>query len=451
MKPQKLLFLFPLLAFPAAKFLFGYSAGPLPRHTAGFREQSCHQCHSSYRVDEGRTIGGVFDIRGVPKSYEPGHVYPITVIIGQPGQSRWGFELSVRHASSGKQAGILTALDPTTQIKEESGVQYVEHTSAGTRRGTADGPVEFLFNWTAPDTSGGPVFFNASGNAADGSDTPLGDYVYTAGAYSAAPGAAGNIPTAKPGRAEGTHKPGLAETSKIAALPASVDLNKGSVEIHVQHRFFQSISDSTPGNAFGIDYGANINLGVNYAFTDRLSAGVSRARLDQIVNFSGTYELMTRRDSFWKMSLLAGIEGKENFTRQFSPFVQLASSFDLKVLRLHAVPTIVFNSRDDRLVDAAPALAINPTSNHTFSLGLGADLALTERFSLIGEAVPRLAGFGGFVRRQPEFSGGLEIRTPAHVFTILVSSSREFGPSKYAVNAENRNVSLGFNIYRRIK
>jgi hypothetical protein len=89
-------------------------------------------------------------------SYEPGHVYPITVIMGQPGQSRWGFELSVRHARSGKQAGTLTSLDPTTQIKEEAGVQYIEHTSAGTRRGTADGPVEFLFTWTAPGTSGGP-------------------------------------------------------------------------------------------------------------------------------------------------------------------------------------------------------------------------------------------------------------------------------------------------------
>ncbi|MBZ5494969.1 MAG: DUF5777 family beta-barrel protein [Acidobacteriia bacterium] len=451
MKLQKLVLLFPLFTLPSVALLFGYSSGPLPRHTAGFREPTCHQCHSSYRLDEGRTIGGVFEIRGVPKTYERGQVYPITVIVGQPGQSRWGFELSVRHTRSGNQAGQLASVDSTTQVKEEAGVQYIEHTSTGTREGTADGPVEFYFNWTAPDPSGGPVFFNAAGNAADDSGTPSGDYIYTAGAYSGVSGGAGNIPIARPSREEGGRSEDQAQTSKLVDLPAPVDLNKGSVEIHIQHRFIQSLSDSSAGDAFGIDFGANINLGVNYAFTNRFSAGVARARFDQVINFNGTYELQTRRNSFWKMSLLAGVEGKNNFEKQFSPFVQLATSFDYKALRLHVVPTAVFNSRDDTLVRTSRTRVINPGSDQTFSLGLGADIALNERLSLIGEIVPRLAGFGGFVKRQPEFSGGLEIRTPAHVFTILVSTSRDFGPSKYAVNADNSDVSLGFNIYRRIK
>jgi hypothetical protein len=53
----------------------------------------------------------------------------------------------------------------------------------------------------------------------------------------------------------------MSETSRILDLPSPVDLNKGTVEVHIQHRFFQSISDSTAGDAFGIDFGANINLG----------------------------------------------------------------------------------------------------------------------------------------------------------------------------------------------
>lgn len=456
MKLLKLLPLFLVLSLSTAALLFGYSSGPLPRLTAGFHENTCHQCHNSYRLNEGRTIGGFFEIRGVPKTYEQGVVYPLTVIIGQPGQSRWGFELSVRHIRSGQQAGQLAPMDPTTQVKEAGGIQYVEHTISGTRDGTADGPVEFRFNWTAPDPAAGAVFFNAAGNAADASMTPYGDFVYTAGAYSGVAVSAGNVQLAKPSTHEGGTGERLSETSKLVDLPAPVDLNKGSVEVHIQHRFLQSLSDSAPGNAFGIDFGANINLGVNYALTDRLSFGVSRARIvrndiDGVVAFGGTYELQTRRDSFWKMSVLAGVEGLGNFERQYSPYVQLATSFDYRPVRLHVVPTLVLNSRDDTLVRTSTAPAINPGSDQTFALGLGADVALNQRLSLIGEVVPRLAGFGGFRSRRPEFSGGLEIRTAAHVFTILASTSRDFGPSYYAVNAENSSVSLGFNIYRRIR
>jgi len=451
MKLQKLLLLLPLSMLPAAAILLGFSSGPLPKLTGGFREETCLQCHGSFKLNEGRTIGGVFEIHGVPKTYEPGKVYNLTVVIGQPGQSRWGFEISVRHVASGKQAGTLLPVDAMSQVKETDGIQYLEHTSAGTREKTPDGPVEFPFTWTAPDTAGGPVFFSGAGNAADGSNTPAGDYIFTASAYSGVAGGAGNVPLPKAARPEAGRNGRLRETSKLLDLPSPANLDRGTIEIHIQHRFFQSISDATPGNAFGIDSGANINLGVNYAFTDRLSAGISRARFDQLIAINSTYELQTRRTSFWKMSLHAAIEGKENFERQFSPILQLPTSFDYKALRLNVVPTAIFNSRDDRLVAADPSQAINPGSNHTFSLGLGVDLALSPRFSLSSEVVPRLAGFGGFGERRTQVGGGFTIRTSAHVFTILVATSRDFNPSKYAVNSENSDVCLGFNIYRRIR
>ncbi len=451
MKLNKAIFLLPIFVFLAAVVSLANSAGPLPRHTAGFREETCLHCHNSFKLNEGRTIGGVFEIRGVPVTYEKGQSYPITVIIGQPGQSRWGFEVSIRHVGSGKQAGQLVPVDATTQVKEEAGIHYLEHTSAGTLEGTANGPVEFHFNWTAPDSAGGPVFFNAAGNAADSSGTPTGDYIYTAGSYSGVAGMAGKAQVPRTMKPETGGNERLSETSKLLALPSPVDLKKGTVEVHIQHRFFQSISDSTPGDAFGIDFGANINLGVNYAFTDRLSAGISRARLDQVISIGGVYEIRTRKDSPWKMSFLTGVDGKGNFERQFSPYAQLATSFEYKRVRLHVVPTLIFNSRDDTLLKASPSTAINPRSNNTFSLGIGGDIALDSRFSLIGEVVPRLAGFGGFGKNQPQFGGGLAIRTPAHVFTILVSTSREFHVSKYGVNAESNDVSLGFNIYRRIR
>jgi hypothetical protein len=95
--------------------------------------------------------------------------------------------------------------------------------------------------------------------------------------------------------------------------------------------------------------------------------------------------------------------------------------------------------------------AINPDSNSTFALGLGTDVALNRRLSLIAEYVPRLAGYGGLDERRDQWGVGFVIRTWGHVFTIVASTSRDFNPSKYAVNAEERSLALGFNLYRRIR
>lgn len=243
----------------------------------------------------------------------------------------------------------------------------------------------------------------------------------------------------------------LNETPILLNLPTPIDLKKGNLEIHIQHRFYQSLEDSTPGDAFGIDSGANISLGIDYAITTGLSVGVSRARMDKIISFSATQEIYTKPESWWKMSLHGGIAGKRNFDEHYTPFLQLAASMDYKALRVHLVPTLLFNSRDESITQQPGPQAINPDENHTFSIGIGADVALHRRFSVVGEYVPRVAGFGGFSGERSQLGGGVALRTGGHVFTILVSRSRELSPTKYAVGSNLGGVSLGFNIYSRIR
>jgi hypothetical protein len=219
----------------------------------------------------------------------------------------------------------------------------------------------------------------------------------------------------------------------------------------IQHRFLDSVDNAGAGGAFGIDSGANINLGLNYAITDRISAGIARTRFDRIVELSGTYEIRTTRESPWRLAVRGGVEGKENFHQDYSPFVQIAGSLDYKRFRLNVVPMMIFNSRRDELLEFSRAHAINPESNHTFTLGLGTDIAVSRRLSFFGEYAPRLAGFGGLDARRDHVAAGLVVRTWGHVFTILVGSSRDFTPATYGVNAEERSLSLGFNLYRRIR
>lgn len=440
--------------FPATILLMAFSKGPLPQHTGGFREDTCRNCHLEFPLNEGRLRGGTFYISGVPKEYAPGATYPLTVVIGQPGQSRWGFQLTSRFVGSEGQAGDLTPVDGLTQVLESQGIQYIEHTEEGTRKGLQDGPVEFHFNWTAPSQPQGPIYFNAAGNAADSSDWPLGDYIYTAGAYSnQAGGPSPDVLTQseRPGKFAGR----LNQSSRFMHLPAPVDLKKGEKELHIEHRFLGNFFDSRPGNAFGSDFGANINLGMNYALNDRLSAGVSRSRFEfsdfqfGVVTFNGTYELFNNSESFWQMSLHGGVEGQENFERHYSPYLQLPTSFQFGRLKTHVVPTMIFNSRNDEDVAGSRRRVINAGDNHTFSLGLGLDFAVHRRVSFTGEYVPRLAGFGGFGNDRATLAWGTKISTFGHVFTIMLSNTRDFTPAKYGVNAESTDFVLGFNIYRK--
>ena len=442
------------LLLPLTAWLMSYSGGPSPRLTGGFNEETCRQCHNSFLRDEGRTRGGVFTLRGVPQRYEPGRIYPITLVLGQPGQQRWGFELSARFSSSGEQAGQLVAVDEQSQVQTAGAVQYASHTALGSRKGLQHGPVEFTVNWTAPEGALGDVLFNAAGNAANGDDQPTGDYVYTASGYSVAGEQMEILPVAQsqPPDAEAPAPRRLNDDPRVAHMPAPVDLKRGNVEVLIQHRFLGTIVDDgalNSGNAFGIDFGANINLGMSYALTDRISVGASRERFDQRVGFSGVLEILTREDSPVKLAVRGGMEGEGNFKRHYTGFLEVPVQWDHKAFRLYANPMTVFNSRSDAEVEFRPG-AVNPQDNHTFALGVGTDVALNRRLSLVGEYIPRLAGFGGFGIDRASLAGGLKIRTRRHVFHILITNNRFMSPSRYAVNATTNDYAFGFNIYRRI-
>src|SRR5690606_38196650 len=222
-----------ITAFLGSALILAFSTGPIPGHTGGFNENSCHVCHLEFPVNSGHATGGQFYVAGVPKSYNPGSTYPVTVVISHPGQSRWGFQLSARFQESGEQAGTLVPTDENTLIQEANGIQYISHTQVGTREGLRDGPVQFTFNWVAPTTGSGPIFFNAAGNAANSSGDPLGDYIYTAGAYSiSAVGEPGVITPVTTVPERRTRR--ILSASRFMHIPAPVDLNRGDMEIHIE-------------------------------------------------------------------------------------------------------------------------------------------------------------------------------------------------------------------------
>jgi uncharacterized protein (TIGR03437 family) len=156
--------------------VYAFSSGPPVAHTGGFGEPTCSQfgCHLS-PINSGP---GSVTITA-PEFYASGQTYQITVRVADPNQRRWGFEMSSR-SQNAQQAGTLSSASNQTQVVPAlNGIQYIMHTNAGTRPGVTQG-VDFVFNWTAPDTSTGTVIMHVAANAANNNfSADSGDRIYT--------------------------------------------------------------------------------------------------------------------------------------------------------------------------------------------------------------------------------------------------------------------------------
>jgi uncharacterized protein (TIGR03437 family) len=168
--------------------IFAHSYGPAPRVTAapGDNPIACTQCHTGTALNGGSGSVSIGLQSGAV--YIPGIKQRITVHVADPTQQRWGFELTARLDSEPKngQAGQLIPVDNFTQVICEdagpqpcsSGVSFIQHTSAGTRKGTNNGAT-FEFDWNPPSTNAGPVTLYVAGNAANGDSNLTGDHIYT--------------------------------------------------------------------------------------------------------------------------------------------------------------------------------------------------------------------------------------------------------------------------------
>ncbi len=189
---RKILSVLGILAIAGA--CYGYPGGA-PMGYAGQPPSgnNCVNCHSSFPLNSG---DGSLQINGLPAGgYQSGNTYNLSVTLADPGQVRWGFQLTAIYVSGSNylQAGTLVVTDPTHTtllVGSGSSPDYLNQTSSGTYNGTP-GPTTWNFSWTAPNTSTGTLTFYASGAACNGTGGTSGDYCYTT---SAALNPAGVVP-----------------------------------------------------------------------------------------------------------------------------------------------------------------------------------------------------------------------------------------------------------------
>jgi Secretion system C-terminal sorting domain len=147
-----------------------FSSGPLPGY-AGNNGVYCTACHSSFELNSG---DGGLELSALTE-YTPGETYSIQVSLSDPGQQRWGFQITAVDVTGGF-AGTFVITDAVnTQLNAGT---YVNHTTAGTNNGDPSGN-SWSFDWTAPAAGSGDVTFYLAGNAANGNFNNQGDYIYS--------------------------------------------------------------------------------------------------------------------------------------------------------------------------------------------------------------------------------------------------------------------------------
>ena len=109
----------------------------------------------------------------------------MTVSLNQANRLRYGFQVTALDAT-GKPAGTLTVTDATATRPDTAPVggftrTYISQTSSG-YTATSTNQRDWSFKWTAPATRVGEITFYAAGNAANGTGSSSGDYIYNVSA-----------------------------------------------------------------------------------------------------------------------------------------------------------------------------------------------------------------------------------------------------------------------------
>jgi hypothetical protein len=201
----------------------------------------------------------------------------------------------------------------------------------------------------------------------------------------------------------------------IVTLPTTLRLPKHKLAFRVTHRFTRSLGQGDLGDLasdlFGFDNGAQVGLELRFGLFTATQLGINRTS-DRTIQFFGQRQVLRQGPHPLGLDLYATFEGLDNFSEQHSPGLALLLSRKLgRKLALYAMPAWVGNTN---LED------IPGEDESTILIGLGGRLRLGDSSYLVGEVVPRVAGY--------EYAGthmtfGLEQRVGGHGFQINVSNS----------------------------
>jgi len=234
----------------------------------------------------------------------------------------------------------------------------------------------------------------------------------------------------------------------VIALPTTGQVPRHKFAFRLTHRFSRPLDGFDDdfdigellGELFGFDSAAQIGLELRFGLMEGTQVGVHRTN-DKTIQFFGQRELIRQRNGMpVAIDVLVTVEGLNNFREQYSTGVGAVVSRRIaQRLAVYVEPIWVANT------NALPGEETD--DNHTFQVGLASRLRLGSRTYLLGEFVPRVAGYRPG-RNHASF--GVEMRYGGHLFQLNVSNGLGTTMGQLARGGTDRNDwFIGFNLSRK--
>jgi uncharacterized beta barrel domain-containing protein DUF5777 len=230
----------------------------------------------------------------------------------------------------------------------------------------------------------------------------------------------------------------------LITLPTTLRMPRFKSSFRVTHRFTRSLGQGDFGSLledfFGIDSGAAIGLEYRFGLMRGTQVGVRRTN-DRTIEFSAEYNLLTQLNAKpLGLSAFASIDGTNNFRDSYTPGLGVVVSRTLGPAgTVYVNPMWVNNSN--------PLPSELADNNDSFTLGVGTRLRIRPSVYLVGEIIPRVAGYDPGVNQA---SFGIEKLIGGHVFQLNFSNG--FGTTTGQVargGTGSEDWYLGFNISRK--
>jgi len=252
-----------------------------------------------------------------------------------------------------------------------------------------------------------------------------------------------------------THEPVLAtfKGTRLVNFHTNENPGKRSLEFRISHRF--GTINGGPYQAFGLDGGASIRLGLEYSYNGRLALGIGRTSAEKMLDGFAKYKLLRQtQDNYMPVSLTLfggvysarikdtkyddyGLAGRTSYCAQ----IIVARKFSER-LSIALAPTYIHYNLVDSAKDGNDAVILAFIGRYKFN----------KRTAITMEYGYRVLNNFKSTTYYDSFAIGIDIETGGHVFQMHFTNSFGIVENQFFTRTtdswSNMGIRLGFNVSR---
>lgn len=253
------------------------------------------------------------------------------------------------------------------------------------------------------------------------------------------------------------------KTTKLINAQTNETVHKRTLDFRVGHRFGNVGAESNGGihTFYGLDASTDIRISFEYGITDRLTAGISRSKLEE--NIEGLLKWRALEQTIDnKIPLAITLFANSAITPKRDPEGLYPETTDRMTYTFQAIFARKFTDRIS--VALLPTfihrnyIFIPEDDNDLYALGAGARVRITKSFCLITDYFYNFNAL-----RKPDndygyfnpLGVGIEIETGGHVFSIMFTNAAGIIENEFVPNTTDSwskgGYKFSFNISRNFR